>query len=471
MQRVIRDTSPSQDDPGLLEQGTALIARHFPPSVAQLFAIPRTGKDGVREWWSELQGQPQPFSSLNKDQQAALLAVYEQRQGALRQLTGELRGRGQEADAQMLEKLIGAPRLEHLYSINGQPLVTRWTEPLPSPPPPPPPPVVEPVAPAAAPVVAPRRVFWLPWWLLALLALLLLALLLWWAWPWLMRWFNPEPPVQPVVEPPAVTAPAPEPEPEPVLVPEPEPVPVPEPTPTPTPTLKPKPAPAPAAKSACVRPPDEQPPEFTVVLDTSGSMRLSVEASIEDERWYFGYLNNQHSADPRYLARITEGPLRIDVAKKSLTRLVNNLDSSVDMRLVTFDGCRAPIDHGVFTPPERPALIRGVQRLQADDGTALAASLEVAARKMDGRNRDGVIVMFVDGPDGCNRNVCTVAEQIAAKQPRLRVNLVNISRNSEANCVAEATGGRVYTGENAEQVAKAIEQASREVTTASDCKR
>ncbi len=102
-------------------------------------------------------------------------------------------------------------------------------------------------------------------------------------------------------------------------------------------------------------------------------------------------------------------------------------------------------------------------------GTALAASLEVAAGKMNGRDRDGVIVMFVDGPDGCDRNVCEVAQNIARHQPRLKVNLVNISRNSEANCVAEATGGRVYTGDNAAQVAKALEQASREVTRGGNC--
>lgn len=466
MQRVIRDTSPSQDDPALLEQGAALIAKHFPPSVAHLFATPRGGQDGVHEWWTELQGQPQRFQDLTKDQQTALLDVYEQRQGALHQLVGELRGRGLEQDAATVQRMIGPAKPEHLFSINGQPLIIRWSEPQPVPPPPPPP-VVEPVAPP----VPPRRWIWLPWFLLPLLALLLLALLLWFGWPWLMRWFNPQPPVPPVIEPPVVTAPAPEPVPEPELFPAPVPEPVPEPAPAPPPAPAPAPVPSPAppAQAACARPEKEEPPEFTVVLDTSGSMLLNVEATWDDEQWFFGFLNNQLPADDRRLTRITKVPLRIDVAKRGLKQLINDLDSTVDMRLVTFDGCRAPIDHGVFTPPERPTLVKNIQRLQADDGTALAASLEVAARRMDGRNRDGVIVMFVDGPDGCERNVCKVAEKIALKQPRLKVNLVNISRTTEVNCVAEVTGGRVYTGENAEQVAKAIEQASREVTTASNC--
>jgi len=411
MQRVIRDPRPLQDDPALLEQATALIARHFPPSVAQLFAIPRSGQDGTREWWTELQGQPQRYYDLSAEQQAALLDVHAQRQDALQQLVNELRGRGQAQDAALLQRLVAPPKLDDLYSVNGQPLVIRWSEPPPAPLPAP--------AVAPAPVIPPRRWIWLPWFLLPLLGLLLLALALWLAWPWLLRWFEPG---APLPEPPVVSE-----------------------------------------QQACKRPPQELPPEFTVVLDTSGSMQLSVEANYQDEQWFFRNIDNP-LMDPQRKALVMREPVRMEVAKQSLTRLIDNLDAAIDMRIVTFDGCRAPIDHGLFPLAQRPALIEGIRRLQPDDGTALAASLEVAASKMNGRDRDGVILMFVDGPDGCDRNVCAVARQIAQEQPRLKVNLVNISHSSDANCVAETTGGRVYNGENAAEVAKALEQASREVT-------
>ncbi|MGE8313989.1 MAG: hypothetical protein ACN6OO_00885, partial [Pseudomonas putida] len=70
MQRVTRDTSPAKDDLRVLEQAMAIIVRHFPPSIAHLFATPRNGKDGLREWWSELQGQPHRYHDLGAEQQA-----------------------------------------------------------------------------------------------------------------------------------------------------------------------------------------------------------------------------------------------------------------------------------------------------------------------------------------------------------------------------------------------------------------
>lgn len=416
MQRVLRDTSPTTDDPRALEQAMAIIVRHFPPSVAHVFATPRTGQGGVREWWTELQGQPQRFHDLGEDQQQALLQLYEQRQESVRQLISELQGRGQKADAQVLRRLLGPANLDHLYSVNGYPLVVRWSEPpvktTPIAPPAPP------VAPAAPVAATPRRRRWifLPWLLLPLL-LLLLALAWWFGWPYVQHWWvNRQP----------------------------------------------------AASFVCTTGTQVQAPEFSVILDTSGSMRLSVNATQQDEEWFFQHIDDP-GIDKARAQRVTEAPVRMEVAKASLTELINDLHPAIDMRIVTFDGCRAPIDHGLFTPDQRPALIKGVQQLVADDGTALAASLETAASHMDGRNRDGVIVMFADGTDGCGRNVCEVARRIANEQPRLRVNLINISSNSMASCIAESTGGRVYSADSAAQIAAAVREATQEVSSKADC--
>ena len=126
MQRVIRDTQASQEAATALEQTVALIRQHFPPTIAHLYAIPRHARDGVLEWWSELEGQPHLYTSLERQQQAELLRRYEERQAAVKQLAHELERRGQAAAAQALNKLVGAPDLNNLYSINGEPLVVRW---------------------------------------------------------------------------------------------------------------------------------------------------------------------------------------------------------------------------------------------------------------------------------------------------------------------------------------------------------
>ncbi|HEN8800123.1 TPA: hypothetical protein U8251_002720 [Pseudomonas putida] len=409
MQRVTRDTSPASNDLRVLEQAMAIIVRHFPPSIAHQFATPRDGKDGLREWWSELQGQPHRYHDLEAEQQAALLRFYDERQDAVRQLVGKLQSLGQTNEAALLEKLIRPADLNNLYSVNGQPLVVRWAEPAP-------------VTPATAPLPAPapvvrRRRVWLPWFLLPLLGLLWLALALWLGWPYLQHWLGSRP----------------------------------------------------ATPFACVKDTQLQPPEFAVVLDTSGSMQLNVAATPEDEAWFFKHINDDPNIDQQRVAHITQAPVRMDVAKSSLTHLINDLHPAIDMRVVTFDGCRAPLDHGVFKLAQRPALIEGIQALEPNDGTALAASLDVTARAMNGRDRDGVILMFIDGADGCEQDVCAVAQRIAREQPRLRVNLIDISNSNLASCVAEQTGGRIYSANDAEQVATALKDASQEVSSTADC--
>ena len=406
MQRITRDEHASPTGLGALEAKIALILKHFPPSVASVYAIPRIGSGQVLEWWSELGGQPTRFHDLSEAQQAALLARYHQRQASLGLLADELVARGEAEQAASLRGLIGPPDLNNLYSINGDPVVVRWGLK------PPAPAAVTPPAAGPRPVVVRR--LWRGWpWLF--LGLLLLGLLLWALWHWRLPpmnlWSN-------------------------------------------------------SSSYACrAKAPSHQelPPEFVVILDTSGSMNLNINATKADEDWYFGTRPTPDDDDPRTV-KIFSPNTRLDVAKASLSRMINNLHPDIDTRLMTFAGCFQQPDHGVFTAAQRPQLIAGIQGLHANEGTPLAASLKKAARKVDGRDRDAVIVMFVDGDDGFDQNVCKVAQNIAIEQPRLHVNVVNIGDSSLSNCIAENTGGSIYSSRNASDLADALQAATQAVS-------
>ena len=407
MQRITRDEHATPHGLDALKDKIALILKHFPPSVASVYAIPRIGSGDVVEWWTELGGQPTRFHDLNDDQQAALLERYRQRQETLGLLADELVTRGQPEQAASLRTLIGAPDLNNLYSINGDPVVVRWglqAQPAVATPAP---------APVAAPVVVrrPRRLW--PWWLLALL--LLLGLLLWALWHWRLPPMN----LLPVQSTPVCRASTPQ--------------------------------------------GSELPPEFVVILDTSGSMNLNINATKDDEDWYFKSRPQPEDNDPRTV-KIFAPQTRLDVAKTALTGIINNLHPDIDTRLMTFAGCFRQPDHGVFSAAQRPQLIAGIQGLNANEGTPLASSLKKAARQVNGRDRDAVIVMFVDGDDGCNENVCKVAQRIAVEQPRLRVNVVNIGDSSLSNCIAETTGGSIYSSRNASDLANALKHATQAVS-------
>lgn len=427
MQRVIRDSHASQDAAAALEQRVALIRQHFPPAIAHLYAIPRQGRDGVLEWWSPLEGQPHVYAELGRDQQAALLQRYEERQAAVGQLANELQQRGQTQAAGALRSLIAPPDLGNLYSINGEPLVIRWgqTVPVAAPTPPPPPaPAPKPAPPAARPAPQPRpapppravparRLRLWPWLLFGLLLALLYAL--WLKWPMLWaRWQADH-------------------------------------------------------SAMCTPGAGFQASEFAVVLDTSGSMNERIRVKRADDPWYISLLAKIPVVEQFLPSGKAPPTTRLSVAKTALGAVIEDLDPKVAMRLVTFNGCNSPIDHGVFARDQRSDLIERIAGLNARGGTGLGISLEAAAASMDGRERDGVIVMFVDGRDSCGTSICKVSEQIAQNQPRLRINIVNISASTGSNCAASNTGGRVYTADDAAAVAAALEEASREVSQGNGC--
>ncbi|WP_392892602.1 VWA domain-containing protein [Pseudomonas migulae] len=470
MQRVIRDAQATQEGMSALQAKVALIQKHFPPTVASLFAIPRMGSGEVLEWWTELGGQPTPYADLNEDARRRLLETYEVRQTSLGQLADELQKRGQPTVAEDLRSLLGAPELDKLYSLNGEPLVVRWNQ---RPPKPVPPPVV-PLAPVAAAVAPSRR----GWWIAAALLALLLLLLALWAYWWFMHREKvvPVEPVAPIVTPiekPVEPIPEPVVEPEPVPAPEPEPVPEPVPEPKPVPPPKPvvaAPPPAPTLDNFACRKkaPNAEIPQFVVVLDTSGSMDLNIKSVKADEDWFFGNELNKY-LDANRTMQIFAKPSRMDVAKESLAGMINGLDPKIDTRLITFQGCERTPDQGVFKFADRSRLINGIQGLVPNDGTPLADSLAYAASTVDGRNNDAVIVMFVDGEDGCQKDVCAVSRQIAKQQPRLRVNVVKIGAGGPSRCIAENTGGRVYSSTNAAELGKQLKLASKEVSSNAKC--
>ena len=415
MQRITRDTTTHAPELlNALESKVQLLHRYFPPSVASLYAIPRSGGQDILQWWTELGGQPLPYDKLDLNARQALLARYDQRQEAIARLVEQLQERNNAEEASTLRTLVGAPDTDNLYSLNGEPVIIRWGLPR--------------QAPAVASLARPdtsaglpsrqkaRRLWWLrlPFWL-AFLPLLMLVL--WLLWVWRGGLWHVLHPVE-------------------------------------------------MGSYACT--PGAPAPDFAVVLDTSGSMNLNIHTSAEDEAWFYQVGDNLPDSNPRK-ARLLAEPTRLTVAKQAFDSMTGQLHPDIETRLITFRGCKSTVDQGLFPYASRQQLAAGVGQLGAGGGTPLAASLTEAASKVDGRFKNALVVMFVDGEDGCNQNACEVSAQIARQQPRLRVNVVNISDSTLSNCIAENTGGRVYAANEAGEVQRMLREAMEEVAKAPTC--
>lgn len=415
MQRIVIESYPYYQALQDLDAKVSLIMKHFPPSVASLYALPKAGANEVLEWWSPLGGQPILYRQLPETEQALLLQKYEQRQQSLRLLIDELKKRSRSEQTASLQSLLGEPNLDNLYSINQDPVLVRWG--------PPPPPKVKPAPVVSAPNPAPkslvtpvvqkvtyrRRAPWLlPLLLLLLLGLLLGGLLFW--------WLNHT-----------------------------------------------------RLDHHSCQPAGTTPPEFVTIFDTSYSMVLNLDATVDDENWFFNHGKHIIGGNER-TRRLLSAPNREVVAKQAISTMVKNLHPDINARLITFAGCRAKTkDHGIFTQQQRPDLLSIIRGIEMDDGTPLAANLAYAASKVDGRDNDAVIVMFVDGVDGCGGDVCAEAKTIAREQPRLKVNVVNIGSEASESCITSLTGGRTYDSTDAEQISMLLAKATEEVTSHAKC--
>ncbi|KRW60842.1 SrfA family protein [Pseudomonas sp. TTU2014-080ASC] len=168
--------------------------------AASCLAIPQPNETGDRiDWYAPEEGDVVPWSAATEEERSdaykQLEAMHAQLGNTSVSMKGDTQNREKQIFGRLLEKTVHFPDSDHVYLVNGKPVITFWGftdqpgtydhDPLlclrPAAPVAKPldftlPPEAPAVAPAAAPVVAAKRPWWR--WLLWLLPLLLLLLLL-----------------------------------------------------------------------------------------------------------------------------------------------------------------------------------------------------------------------------------------------------------------------------------------------------
>ncbi|MFZ4833143.1 VWA domain-containing protein [Rouxiella sp. Mn2063] len=431
----------------------SLLRQHLPARIATLYAQPRSDGAEVIEWLTETDGQALPFSTLPVGEAQNLRHIMQEKLAAVRQLAEQLAPQlGEDhADVQLLRQASHVPDDSVIYVQNGQPVITCWGKPAPELP------VAVPLAASVGATVATRRLRW--WWLLLLL--LLLALLAWWFWP-------RTPDAVPIAEV------------EPVKLQVIESAPVGELPPLgPSTFVEPPVAPASPidkciaaeeaagrgseAASHCKRlaldnvkslcPEDrtaELAPQVVVILDASGSMILSMDATREELSRIDGDM---------LPANLIREPRRISVARKATSSIINQLPSDMTVGLVSAENCGVVKSSGFFSASQRPKLIRTINHIEPDGKTPLAEALRKAGKMVDGVNRDAIILLVSDGDETCGGDPCKVAAELKRLKPRLVVNVVDILGAGAGNCVAQSTGGKVFTANKSDEINDVMKKA------------
>jgi len=531
------------------DQLQRILRRHLPPSTVSLYAQPKQAQDGMVEWYSDLGGQPVPLAELDDTEAANVRRLLDERLASVKQAAENLPA-SSDSVRHLLQQAARYPNDEHIYVLNGQPVITAWGAPPPPPPPAPPPEIAVPPPVVPVPVVPPKKSRWWLWLLLALLLLALLGGLLWW-------WFNRDK-TEPAAElPPVVEAPLVEEEEEEVIEPEPEveeeevfveeiaeeplveedipakeeevlPV-----EPEPEPVKPPPPPPDPLAQArqrmdqaggdcrALERLRDERPfrnnatlqqqlqqklmqhcreqmiskarqmcpeerppelaPEMVIVFDASGSMDISLLATPDEIQRASSIQGMAHILSqailgknapvPDTMARVYREPKRITAARQATSTVVSQLPSDVNAGLVLVESCPAARSLGFFPPGKRNELLGRIRNITPVEGTPLADGIAKAGALLDGVNRESVILVVSDGEESCGNDPCAVARQLASRKPHLRINVVDILGSGAGNCLAQATGGKVYTANNVQELQSMTTRAAEEVMLPAHCRK
>ena len=228
--RTVEHSASVQNYINLYPALISLIEQHLPPGYKNVFARPHLASDGAIEWYSEINGQPVSLTALPPAEKDKALALLQQRLVVVEQLYQKL-SVNNSAPADVMQVLSLArrqPDERGIWVIDGQPVITAWSE--------------SPGAPVAPVSSKGRRGLW-PL-LLLLLLLALLALLL-------LRGCRPE------AKPPAPVVPA---------------------------KAAPAPAPQPIKQICPAKRTKEQAPEMVLIFDASGSMAISMDATPDELR-------------------------------------------------------------------------------------------------------------------------------------------------------------------------------------------
>jgi len=114
---------------------STLVKKHLSPVTASVFAQPILQDDSdYVEWYSDLQGQPEPLLSLPENQQLKVKEILTNRLASISKLAEQIpQLEPSSADLQdLLQQAVQFPGDKAVYVINGQPVIIFWGIPDPT---------------------------------------------------------------------------------------------------------------------------------------------------------------------------------------------------------------------------------------------------------------------------------------------------------------------------------------------------
>ena len=222
--------------------------------------------------------------------------------------------------------------------------------------------------------------------------------------------------------------------------------------------------------------------DVALIVDTSASMRWPAALDAAGERERMAAIEKeagpitQTPGNDRMIAEMARTPAgaeRMEEARRTALAVLDTLPGRARVHLFSFasfnpDRVEASqcsvMPVGSYNNLQRAPLGAALRALRPDaSGTPLALSIERAAAAVKGRpaGTPGFVVVVTDGTETCRGDPCAAARAVRVADPLLSISVIDIARNEQAACLAEATGGQVFAAGHGADVGRMVAEALR----------
>ncbi|MCX7375568.1 MAG: VWA domain-containing protein [Alphaproteobacteria bacterium] len=222
--------------------------------------------------------------------------------------------------------------------------------------------------------------------------------------------------------------------------------------------------------------------DVALIVDTSASMRWPAAMDAAAERAKMAAIEKEAGpitetpGNDRMIAEMARTPAgqeRMEEARRTALAVLDTLPQRARVHLFSFGSFNpdrveasqcSVVPVGTYTNLQRAPLGAALRTLRPDaSGTPLALSIEKAAAAVKGRpaGTPGFVVVITDGTETCRADPCAAARTARAADPLLSISVIDIARNEQASCLAEATQGQVFAAGRGADVGRMLAEALR----------
>lgn len=162
-----------------------------------------------------------------------------------------------------------------------------------------------------------------------------------------------------------------------------------------------------------------------------------------------------------------DGTAKISIAKDVMTDLITNLDPNVNMGLMAYghrrkNDCKDIEVMALPSPVDRARMIERVQNITPRGKTPISQALLLGAVSVEYFSGKSSVVLVSDGLETCDADPCAQARSLGIVNPGFDVHVVGFDVTKEESeslqCIADATGGKFFRANNANELKDALAQ-------------